>query len=357
MSPRGRAQQRRALNMIRADTSASALVSYFAFAISFYGLTAHAQSSSYEQGRAAFSQKAYARAAEKFAKAEHEAPGSTDASLYESKALSNLGQFAEAEQLLRVYIAGHGQSFDALSFLGFVLNRENKPLESLQFYNRAAELATPTGDDLKIVALNYVLLNDAAAAIHWLEKSVGMDPNNQESWYFLGRAYFTEGRFGEAKSAFLRALALNPRDAKAEDSLGLLLEAENNQEGAETAYQNAIRWQRASGHVTEHPSLHLGMLYDRENRSTDALPPLLDAERIAPQSALVHDKLGETYLHLGQHQNARKEFERAVELDSNNASLHYHLGRAYKALGLQEEAKKEFVRSEQLFARSQKQIN
>jgi len=35
---------------------------------------------------------------------------------------------------------------------------------------KAAATHTPTGDDLKIVGLNYVLLNDYADAVKWFEK-------------------------------------------------------------------------------------------------------------------------------------------------------------------------------------------
>ena len=37
---------------------------------------------------------------------------------------------------------------------------------------KAAALQSPTGDDLKIVALDYVLLNDYSDAVRWLEKAV-----------------------------------------------------------------------------------------------------------------------------------------------------------------------------------------
>src|SRR5258708_37380269 len=88
---------------------------------------------------------------------------------------------------------------------------------------KGAEIRTPTGDDLKIVGLNYVLLNDYPDAIKWLEKAVEAEPKNKEAWYFLGRAYYTNSRVPEARKASLPELSLDPRDAKADSNLGLIL--------------------------------------------------------------------------------------------------------------------------------------
>jgi Tfp pilus assembly protein PilF len=41
--------------------------------------------------------------------------------------------------------------------------------------------------DLKIVALDYVLLNDYADADHWIRYSLSVDPNDAEAWYEAGR--------------------------------------------------------------------------------------------------------------------------------------------------------------------------
>ncbi len=111
-------------------------------------------------GLSEFSKGNFNSAAALFARAEEAAPGTTDALLYESKAYIHLEQFAAAEGALRRYLLAHATSSDALYQLGYVLHREGKATESLETYTKAAKLRIPTGDDLKIVGLNYVLLND-----------------------------------------------------------------------------------------------------------------------------------------------------------------------------------------------------
>lgn len=158
--------------------------------------------SEYAQGVAAFGAGDYAAAADLFAKAEKVAPGTTDALIYEAKSLVHLEKFNEAETALRHYIGLHADSDEALYLLGFVLHRENRAGESLEIYTKAAALRTPTGEDLKIVGLDYVLLNDYVDAIRWLEKAVELDPQNKDAWYYLGRAYYSRKSAARGQESF-----------------------------------------------------------------------------------------------------------------------------------------------------------
>src|SRR5216684_4504997 len=229
---------------------------------SFCGLRGSAQSSSdFDRGVAEFRAGNYSSAASLFAGAENASPGATDALLYQAKSLVHLQDFAGAERALHSYVLSHRDSADALYMLGFVLNRENRPAESLASYTEAAAITLPTADDLKIVGLNYVLLDDYADAIKWLEKAVALDSTNKDAWYYLGRAYYTRARLIDARKAFQTILDLDPRNAKAENSLGLILETEGQPAAAMEAYRKAIAWQeqnsqpfqRVEGDQTKNP--------------------------------------------------------------------------------------------------------
>src|SRR5215813_13305680 len=174
-----------------------------------------AQSNSdYERALAEFHAGKYSSAAETFARAESATPGTTEALLYQAKSLVHLQDFSAAENALRGYLQFHRDSSDALYMLGFVLNRQNRAADSLASYTQAAAIARPTSDDLKVVGLDYVLLNDYPDAIKWLEESVELDNKNRDAWYYLGRAYYIQARLGEARHAFQTVLDLDPSNAK-----------------------------------------------------------------------------------------------------------------------------------------------
>jgi len=330
----------------RANTGFFLLV---VMACSFCAVRSSAQSGNdFDRGLAEFRAGNYSSAATLFAGAEAASPGATDALLYQAKALVHLQDFAGAEHALRGYVRLHRGSSDALYMLGFVLNRENRPAESLAAYSQAAALVQPTSDDLKIVGLDYILLDDYSDAIKWLEKAVEFDSRNTDAWYYLGRAYYMKARLGEARTAFQKVLDLDPQNAKGENNLGLILETEGKPAEAIEAYRKAIAWQEQSSQISEQPYVNLGNILAEQGRSQEAVAPLEKAVALAPNDAYCHITLGVLYRKIGEMEQARREFVRATELDPNSAVAHYQLGRVYKEINQLDRAKAEFDRTAEL---------
>jgi len=318
-----------------------------------YGPRGSAQSSgAYARGVAEFRAGNYSAAAALFADAEAASPGATDALLYQAKALVHLQGFAGAERALRSYVPAHPDSSDALYMLGYVQNRQNRPAESLASYTQAAAIAFPTADDLKIVGLDYVLLNDYADAIKWLEKAVALDGANKDAWYYLGRAYYTKSRLAEARKAFLTVLDLDPRDVKAENNLGLIFESGGQPVAAIEAYRKAIAWQEQSPHPSEQPYVNLGNLLVEQGRPAEAIGPLEKAVALAPDNAFCRLMVGVYYRKIGRLETARYELERAIQLDPENAVAHYQLGRLYTEIHAPDLARAEFERTAELKSRA-----
>jgi len=307
-----------------------------------------AQSLSFDDAVKLFQEKKWAEAAPAFEQIEAARPHETDALLYEGKCLSNLGRFGDADSALVKYVGTHPKSNDATSLLAYVRFREDKPKDSLQWFTAAAALQTPSSDDLKIVALDYVLLNDYDDAGRYLEIALKMDPSNIEARYHLGRVRYQQNRFDEAIAAFQQVLRLDPSNVKAEDNLGLSLEAENQVEPALAAYRKAIDLDHAGSIHTEQPYLNLGILLGKSNRPAEAVSPLTLASQIAPKSGKLHYELGKVYFALNQFENARHELEASVQLDNGSRESHFLLGRTYQRLGKADLAAKEFKTTEQL---------
>jgi tetratricopeptide (TPR) repeat protein len=305
-------------------------------------------SDDFSRALAEFQAGNYVSAANLFDRLEAASPGTTDSLLYEAKALVHLQHFSRAEEKLRVYIRLHRDSSDALYLLGFVLHRQNQPAESLETYTRAAAITPPTGDDLKVVGLNYVLLGDYTDAIKWLKKSVELDPKNKDAWYYLGRAYYTKAQLPEARAAFLSVLEIHPNDVKAQTNLGLILETSGQTEAALEAYRTAIAWQESGGESSEQPYANLGSLLLEQGRAQEGLSALEKAVAIAPRSAFCRLKLGIAYRQLGRLEDSQQQLTQAITLEPDNAVAHYQLGRAYKDSHLLEKAQTEFDRTAEL---------
>lgn len=256
---------------------------------------------------------------------------------------------AQKEAALRAAAAEQPESAGLLYALALVLRQEGKAGESLATYTRAAERRKPTAQELRSVALNYVLLNDYDDAIRWLETAAAMAPEDADIEYALGRCYYTKNRFAEAGAAFERVLAARPRDMKAEENLGLAYEATNRTEEAEKALRQATAWSEPkSGDAW--PFVDLGVFLLDHNRAAEALEPLQTAVRMQPGLALAQERLGHALAATHQTEAGIQHLQTAAELDPRNPKVHYELGRALRDAGRAEEARKEFALSQQLYA-------
>ena len=305
---------------------------------------------------------------------------SLDASLAQARSLLEQGRVAHADRAVRQYLEKHPDSADAHFLLGHILFREiqaeakldsqfgrqdqgpmggvkvlapnssdtkaraEKARASLAEFTTGAKYRDPAAADLKIVALDFVLLGDYANADKWLTKMLEWTPKDSEGWYYLGRTKYNENRFAEAISAFQQCLKLDSKNVKAEDNLGLSYAGLSRNDEATAAYQQAIAWQAQSAPKNPGPYIDLASLLIDENRSQEAVTFLLQAAEIAPLESHVHELLGKAYARLEEFPKAQAELEKAIELSPQSPNLHCMLAPVYRKQGLAEKAKSEFDR-------------
>lgn len=273
-----------------------------------------------------------------------------DNTLVQVQVLLDAGKFHEAEGALRAYLLDNDLSATAHEMLAYALLRENKPADSLNEYTRAASMEKPSASMLEHVGQDYVLLGDWADADKWTLRAVQIDASDADAWYGLGRIRYSEQRFSDALSCFLKTLELSPKNVKAENNLGLTYEALNQVDAAATAYRQAIEWQNQGprDQLSEEPLLNLGVVLLHRGELPEAEALLTKAAALAPKDPRIHEQLGHLYMQKADYVAAEQELHQACDLDPKNSSLHFLLGQAYRHLGKLEEAKAEFTTSARL---------
>lgn len=286
------------------------------------------------------------------------------------------GKLSEAESATRDYLRAHADSADAHFLLGFILFREvqakwleagkwqgenllysssdasgsvaefrdAKAKESLAEFTAGARYHVPNAFDLKIVALDYILLKDNMDADHWLTRSLQADPRDPQAWYYLGRTKYSTGQFREAIEAFEHCLKLEPRNVEAESNVGLSYEGLQRPDEAIQAFENAIAWQAESPAKDPEPFIELAHLYLNENQPEKAVPYLSQSIAISANISKAHEELGKAYSLLQRLPEAQVELEKAVELSPQAPNLHCMLAAVYRQRGLGEKAKAEYDR-------------
>src|SRR5215813_3781622 len=77
-------------------------------------------------------------------------------------------------------------------------------------------------------------------AIQSFQQSAGADPDNYDTFAYLGAAYAKQKNFESSRRAFGRAVQLNPESAKARFNLGKAHEMAGDPIAARACYQSAL---------------------------------------------------------------------------------------------------------------------
>jgi tetratricopeptide (TPR) repeat protein len=193
------------------------------------------------------------------------APGdATPAELNQLLALANAGRHADAERKARQLLARQADSGVLWSVLGLALWMQGKD------------------------------------ALHALEQTAGLLPNDAEAHGNLGTALRARGRLAEAVQRYRRALELKPDFAEAHNNLGSVLRDLGQLADAAASYRRALA--------------------------------------VKPDFAVAHCNLGHAVRTLGDHQDAARHYRRAIELQPDFAAAHTGLGNALHDLGLLDDA-------------------
>jgi tetratricopeptide (TPR) repeat protein len=303
-------------------------------------------------------------------------PPTPDPALAPARLLLQQGKLSQAEAATRNYLQAHADSAEAHFLLGFILFREigaqwleagktqegsspynsgdatgslaafrdAKARESLAEFTAGARYRPAGAFDLKIVALDYILLKHNMDADRWLTRSVQANPRDVQAWYYLGRTKYSEGRFPQAIEAFEHCLKLEPHNVQAETNVGVSYEALFQRDQAIQAFENAIDWQTQTGVSDPDPFFELAHLYLEENQPEKAVPYLSQSIAISPKLCKAHEALGKAYSLLHRLPEAQAELEKAVALEPATASLRCLLGQIYRQEGMVSKAQAEFDR-------------
>lgn len=222
--------------------------------------------------------------------------------------------------------------------------RDSKARESLAEFSAGARYHPPSAFNLKIVALDYLLLKDEPSAEKWLTASVRLNPQDAQAWFYLGRTKYSQTKYAGAIEDFQRCLKFDPRNVTAEYNVGLSYEGLNQNDEAIQAYENAIAWQAPNAARSPDPLVALARLYLHQNQPEKAVSYLLQAVAGFPQVSLVHEELGKAYSVLHRLPEAQEQLEKAVQLSPQKASLRCLLGQVYQQQKMTAKAQTEFER-------------
>jgi len=205
-----------------------------------------------------------------------------------------------------------------------------------------AQLAEVQERDPKMYVIPFLLGESALRRQDWakaagqLQRCLELNPNFDNAMTGLARALAKLGRPEDARNWLDKAVQSNPQNYRAWYQIGLL--AVTNPAAARSAYEKAIAIQ---------PNFppgqrELGMLLFQQKNYTAAAPRLEEAIALGLEEAQLYNFLGICYSRTNRLQKAIQSYQAALTLDPKLADAHLNLAFALRRVGKTPQAQEQY---------------
>ena len=246
--------------------------------------------------------------------------------------LYQLGSFSEAEKFFRTAVSVAPDSPQAEIGLGTSLLALDRSRDAVPVLEKAIKLAPSDRMARRALGHAYQKENDLFKGERVLKSLVTDDPQDAESWYYLGALLYDSNYYAPALEAFNHALDAQPSDDRVQIYRAGALAQLGRTEEAGALYRSLAMKESAAAR----PELWLG--YAEFLFENQQLKPSLDALNRAiallPGSAKLHFWRARILMSLGNMQEAESDARKAVELSPELPNAHNLLMKIYRARGL-----------------------
>jgi tetratricopeptide (TPR) repeat protein len=225
--------------------------------------------------------------------------------LQRAEQLRQLGQLAQAKDLLQQVVAAQPRHAEALHLLGIVLHQSGEVGAAIEVMQRAVA-ANPNvplyfsnlGEMLRLAGR----FDEAVAAG---ERAVALHPGYAHGLNNLGIAHYDRREYEQAAECYLRALARDPSFAEAHNNLGNAYRALHKLEDSIASFDRALRLRPnyVDAVANQASALHL------IGRIDDAIAAYRKAISMHPAHANAHSGVGLLYLMNGDFAEGWYEYE------------------------------------------------
>jgi len=218
-----------------------------------------------------------------------------------------------AEIKLKSVIKAQPDFVIAHNLLGEVFAQQKKNKLAVSAFNNAIEKNPKWWIPYRNLASVQLIMQKPEMAIETLRKGVDLVTSSSQLIYQLVTLLEQQGEINEAVMVYEKLLEKQPNASVVVNNLALLLiENKEDQLSKDRAMSLVTQFQ-----TSENPSYldTLGWVHYKRGEYEKALAALLQADRLAPQQALIYYHLGAVYFDKGDSGAARKHLEQVVKSD------------------------------------------
>ena len=256
-----------------------------------------------------------------------------------------LGRFLEARQVAQQILKTHNTG-ELHNLLGQIDEKDGKFVAAANDFETAAHL-DPSEDNLFDWGSEMLLHRTYEPAIDVFHQATIRFPKSPRLYIGLGLALYSRGQYDEAVQALLTAADLDPSDPRCYVFLSKAYDSSPKQ--ADDVLQRFHRYAELRPDDAR-AQYYYAMSLWKGKRAGDANVDFQAVQSLLQKAISLDDSLAEAHVQLGdlfagQHQYEKSipEYVRALELNPNLSDAHYRLGTDYVHIGQKDEAQKEFA--------------
>ena len=218
---------------------------------------------------------------------------------------------------------------------------KNSPANKAQALNEASgyikKSIAAKNDDAKahyVYAQIADAQNNAAVAVQELEAARRFDPQNAQYNYELGRKYFEQKKYPQARACFEQAVTSNPQFEAAFFNLGMTHKIMNANDAALTAFSRA---------VTLKPDYvrawtEIARMQDKKRNYAEAITNYQKALALEPSNTSALKEMAQVYAKQRDSKQAERYFKEAIALGDTDPVTYYNLASVQLEFGKAGEA-------------------
>ncbi|MDD4050296.1 MAG: tetratricopeptide repeat protein [candidate division Zixibacteria bacterium] len=236
-------------------------------------------------------------------------------------------QLDKADSLFRSRIEAGDE--DALNYFyrGRVAIEQGRLDDAKSFFERTVEKENTFVDGWLNLAFAYREMDSIGMAISALQRGLPSCTENMDRirlLYSLGSIEERNGQYDSAVIVFQQLLSIDSNYTPALNYLGYMLAEKGDRlPYAQTLIERALAHDSANGAYLD----SYGWVLFKQGNYDKALVQLKRAAEVITTDPVVHDHLGDTYRAMGDEAEARRQYEKALQIDPENAAIKGKLGR------------------------------
>ncbi len=235
-----------------------------------------------------------------------------------------------------------------LAFAGGVFFLNGEFLNAAVAYQKSKAIAPLEARSRFTMSMAFIRLKRPDWARPELEKLVAEFPKEALYLYWLARMDYDAQQYQPAVEKLRKVIELAPQMTRAYDNLGLCFDYLGQYDEAVKHFAVAIELNRKQTTPSPWPPLNLGITLQAQNKLAEAESALQEALRYDNRLPQIHYQMGLLLEKQNRGKEAIASLERAAEFDATYADPHYALGRLYQKQGDSAKAKEAIARFQQL---------